>query len=424
MTANPVLRREFLRLSGVAGILAAGRAPAFAQGTTLHFLQWSHFVPAADTLFDAQAREFGKQAGVDVKIERINQNDLQARATAAIQSGSGPDIMILANNHAHLYESALVDVSDVAEEVGTKQGGWHDYARVNCFANGRWIGVPQFIVSWAVTYREDWFKEAGFEYPKTWDDFRKVGRAFKAKGKPFGQAFGHSINDPNAWAYPIPWMWGGLEVQKDGRTVALNSKNTVEAVKFTLAIWKDCFDEGGLAWDDSTNNRAFLSQEISLTGNAPSIYIAARQKFPDVYKGTNHGHYPPGPAGRFYWLPCWNSCVMKYGKNTKVAKDFVRYYMDRAQFDRYFEIMDTFGIPATRAYADHPLWRKDPRTAVFPETLLNARQVGYAGPPGRKATEALSKYIMVDMFAKAIQGMRPEDAVAWAAAEMTKIYSA
>ena len=218
---NPVPRREFLKLSGVAGILAAGRAPALAQGTTLHFLQWSHFVPAADTLFDAQAREFGKQAGIEVKIERINQNDLQARATAAIQSGSGPDIMILANNHAHLYENALVDVSDVAEEIGGKQGGWHDYAKVNCFANGRWIGVPQFIVSWAVTYREDWVKEAGFEFPKTWDEFRKVGRAFKAKGKPFGQAFGHSINDPNAWAYPIPWMWGGLEVQKDGRTAAL-----------------------------------------------------------------------------------------------------------------------------------------------------------------------------------------------------------
>ncbi len=55
--------------------------------------------------------------------------------------------------------------------------------------------------------------------------------------------------------------------------------------------------------------------------------------------------------------------------------------------------------------------------------LLSARQVGYAGPPGRKATEALSKYVMVDMFAKTIQGMRPEDAVAWAASEMTKIYS-
>ena len=360
---STVSRRRFLAISagaaasGVEGIVAARRAPAYAQGTRLHLLQWSHFIPAADTLFEAQATEFGKQAGVEVKIERINQNDLQARATASIQSGAGPDIIILANNHAHLYEASLVDVSDVAEEIGSKQGGWYDYAKVNCVAGGRWIGVPQFIISWAITYREDWFKEAGFEYPKTWDDFRKVGRALKAKGRPFGQAFGHSINDPNNWCYPLVWMWGGMEVRADGRGVVLNSKNTLDAVKFNNVLWKEVFDEGGLAWDDSNNNRAFLSSEISLTGNAPSIYVAARQKFPDVYKGTNHGHYPPGPAGRFYWLPAWNSVVMRYSKNQKAAKDFIRFYMDRAQYYKYFETMDTLGIPGTKAYLDHALWK-------------------------------------------------------------------
>src|SRR6267378_1096837 len=381
-------RRDFLKTSAAGGVLsAAGAAPAWAQGTRLHFLQWSHFIPAADQVFEEQAKEFGKQAGVEIAIERINQNDIQARLTAAIQSASGPDIVIVANNHALLYENSLADVTDVAEEIGRKQGGWHDYA-------------------------------------KAWDDFRKVGRAMKAKGKPFGQAFGHSINDPNNWCYPLVWMWGGMEVARDGKTVTLDGKNTIEAVKFNNVLWKEVFDEGGLAWDDSTNNRAFLSSEISLTGNAPSIYVAARQKFPDVYKGTNHGHFPPGPAGRFYWLPAWNSVVMKYGKNQKVAKDFIRFYMDRARFDRYFETMDTFGIPGTKVYSDHPLWRKDPRTAVFPETLPNARQVGYAGPAGRKATEGLSKYVIVDMFAKAIQGMSPEDAVKWAAGELKKIYAA
>ena len=115
---------------------------------------------------------------------------------------------------------------------------------------------------------------------------------------------------------------------------------------------------------------------------------------------------------------------MRYSKNQKLAKDFIRFYMDRARFDPYFETMDTFGIPATQAYRDHRLWKKDPKTAVFPETLASARQVGHAGPPGRKATEVLSKYIIVDMFAKAIQGMKPEDAVAWAGGELKKVYDA
>ena len=315
-------------------------------------------------------------------------------------------------------------MSDVAEEIGRRQGGWSDYAKVNTFASGRWIGVPQFIISWAITYREDWFKEHGLKYPETWDEFRAAGRLLKAKGKPFGQAFGHSINDPNNWCYPLVWMWGGMEVEKDGKTVVIDSKAVVEAVKFNNVLWKEVFDEGGLGWDDSNNNRSFLSSDISLTGNAPSIYVAARKQAPEVYRGTNHGHFPKGPAGRFYWLPAWNSCVMKYSKNQQVAKDFIRFYMDRAQFDKYFETMDTFGIPGTKAYFDHALWTKDPKTTVFRETLLSARQVGHAGPPGRKATEALSKYIIVDMFARSLQGAAPEDAVKWAAGELRKIYAA
>ena len=36
---------------------------------------------------------------------------------------------------------------------------------------------------------------------------------------------------------------------------------------------------------------------------------------------------------------------------------------------------------------------------------------GYAGPAGKKAAEVLTKYLVVDMYAKAIQGMSAEDAV-------------
>jgi multiple sugar transport system substrate-binding protein len=423
-------RRQFLATSavvaaatGIEGIVATRRAPAYAQGTRLHLLQWSHFVPAADVLFESQAKEFGKQAGVEVAIERINQNDLQTRATAAIQSGAGPDIIILANNHAHLYEASLVDVSDVAEELGRKQGGWYEYAKVNTFASGHWIGVPQFIISWAITYREDWLKEAGFEYPKTWDDFRKVGRALKAKGKPFGQAFGHSINDPNNWCYPLVWMWGGAEVAPDGRSVVLNSKNTLEVVKFNTMLWKEVFDEAAWPGTTATTTARFSQRDLAHRQRAQHLRGGPAEISRRV-QGHQSRPLPARPGRRYYWLPAWNSVVMKYSKNQKIAKDFIRFYMDRARFDPYFETMDTFGIPGTQAYRDNPLWKKDPKTAVFPETLPAARQVGHAGPPGRKATEVLSKYIIVDKFAKAIQGMKPEDAVTWASGELKKVYDA
>ena len=77
----------------------------------------------------------------------------------------------------------------------------------------------------------------------------------------------------------------------------INSKETIEAVKFTVAMWKDALDEGGLAWDDSSNNRAYHAGTISATINGASIYFVAKRQFPDIAKVTDHGHMPKGPGG-------------------------------------------------------------------------------------------------------------------------------
>jgi hypothetical protein len=47
---------------------------------------------------------------------------------------------------------------------------------------------------------------------------------------------------------------------------------------------------------------------------------------------------------------------------------------------------------------------------------------GYARPPDRHSAELSSKYIIVDMYAKAIQGMPAEEAARWAHNEAVKVY--
>ena len=50
-------RRSVLKLAGgaamggMAGILATGRTPAYAQQKTVHWLKWVDFVPATDQMF-------------------------------------------------------------------------------------------------------------------------------------------------------------------------------------------------------------------------------------------------------------------------------------------------------------------------------------------------------------------------------------
>jgi multiple sugar transport system substrate-binding protein len=280
------------------------------------------------------------------------------------------------------------------------------------------------VYSWAWNYRESWLREVGYnKFPDTWDDFREMAKKLKAKGHPVGQCFGHSTNDPNNYCYALIWCFGGMEVEKDGKTVVLDKKGTLEALKLNTAMWKEGMDEGGLSWDDASNNRAFLASSLSVTANSPSIYFVARDKFPEVYEDMNHAPMPKGPAGRFYQLPTTGVMVMKYSKNQKLAKEYIRWFMEKPQFEKLFIALNTFGIPPTKMWYDHPLWVQDRKCTVFRDVINGSLWTGYAGPPSRKASEAMAKYIIVDMFAKAIQGTSPEEALKWGTAEMKKIYA-
>src|SRR2546427_9485144 len=74
---------------------------------------------------------------MDVTLEPINANDLQARITAAIQSGSGADIILMLHNWPHLYANALADVSELAEWKARDQGGYYPHNEAAARAGDR-----------------------------------------------------------------------------------------------------------------------------------------------------------------------------------------------------------------------------------------------------------------------------------------------
>ena len=434
-------RRKFLKTSGgalvgsgaLAGILATGRAPAYAQNTTLHWLRLGDFVPASDTLLRQELLPQAEKAlGLKIKFETINGNDLQARITSAIQSGTGADIIHAMHNWPHLYAESLADVSDVADEIGGQQGGFFDIFPTVAKSERGWLGVPWCALGILLCYRKSWFNEIGVgKFPESWEQYRRAGKLLKAKSRPIGQTLGHTYNDAPAFTYPYLWSWGGKEVEADGRTAALDSWETLESVKFMVGFWKDAHEEGGLAWDDSSNNRAFIAGTICATSNAASIYIEALRK-PNQYlteKGTPlkddilHAPYPKGTAGAATLHPPQTHMLMGYSKNQKAAKDFLRWLSSRPVFEKWFLSQKGFSIPAARAWSTHPLWNEDPVMAPFKDVILTARAPGWPGPSSRKAAEVISKYIITDMYAKAVQGMPAEDAVKWAHAELVKVYA-
>ncbi len=320
--------------------------PHTRQTATVHWLRWADFVPASDVLLKGPiVEQCQKDLGIKLTVETINANDIQARVTSAIQSGTGPDIILGLNNWPQLYARSLADVTDLAEQLGKEGGGYYDICKVVGTYDNHWIGVPWCVGGGLVAYRKSWLAEAGFDkFPTNWDDYRTAGKKLKAAGHPYGQTAGHTFGDAPGWWYPYLWSWGGKEVEADGKTVVLNSKETVESVKFAVALWKETMDEGGLSWDDTNNNRAFLSGSISATNNGASIYLEAKKK-PDSYqteKGTPmkddilHASIPGGAGGQFNLPGPFIDMLMGYSKNQDAAKKFLAWVHTKPVFEQWF----------------------------------------------------------------------------------------
>src|SRR5262245_46930306 len=157
----------------------------------------------------------------------------------------------------------------------------------------------------AWNYRTNMFKAAGLDkFPDTFDELLVAGKKLYDKGTPVGMTLGHAPGDGRSTNYPVLWAFGGKEFEADGKTVALNSPQTLKAVEWYTEIYK-VMDPGVTAWLDPDNNQAFLAGKVSATVNVNTIYLAARTAAPTdpakkmLIDNMDHPHRPAGPAGRF-----------------------------------------------------------------------------------------------------------------------------
>jgi multiple sugar transport system substrate-binding protein len=202
-------------------------------------------------------------------------------------------------------------------------------------------------------------------------------------------------------------------------------------VKWLAAAWKESFDEGGLAWDDASNNRAFLAGTICSTLNGASIYIESMRK-PEQYKSADgkplkedilHAPLPGGPKGQYGMHTYTSHVIPSYSKNQAAAKQLLRFIHKKENYDQWFATGLGFYTPGTTSWETHDLWKKDPVMAPYAVAGKQGLTPGHPGEPNAKAAEVLTKYLIGNMFAAAIKGQKAEDAVAACEAELKKIYT-
>src|SRR6476661_1795778 len=297
-------RREFLKLAaGAAGTAGVIGAPWIsrnveAKPTTIVFARESSYVKNFDEHFQkVLIPAYQKATGIkiDYQIQAAGGSAVP-QLVSMVENKTGADLAWV--QQEWLYRDALVDVSDIAEEVGKQQGGWYDEIKRLSIDKGKWKSVPNGNIGQLMNYRKDWFDEAGIKsFPDTWDEFLEAGIKLKAKGHPFGMSMGHGFADNYSWLYPLLWSYGVTVMDKD-------------------ACIEDC-----IGWLDPHNNKAFLTSQISCTNNAYSIMVSAKRDLPEMGKVIEHALNPKGPTGqRYHALVPVTHGVFAYSKDPQAAK--------------------------------------------------------------------------------------------------------
>ena len=424
----PWTRRKFLSAAGLAAAgLAAGplveacggggsqgtsttptaSEPKARSGASIRLLQWVHFVPAADNEFIRQCTEFGDKFGVKVAVERITADQLQTKTAAAVTAGSGPDIIQMQYGWPHLYTEACEDVTNEVNLLKQRLGAVASVNDAFSKVEGVYRAIPYTVVPNAWTYRTDYFQKAGITtFPKTWDDFTQAAAKLKAAGlPPIAQTDGHAYGDSLTMWNPVLWSFGGKEVNSDGKTVAVNSKETRNAIKWAQGAVKAGFVVHP-EWLDPDNNQAYHADRISASLNGASIYIREKNEFHHFDKVSDNAVVPSGPKGLFTMNLIFNHAVMKYSPEKETAKALILYLMDKANYLKYTMVAGGYNAGPFATFDNDPVFfgsDADPKMKPFQQVVKPGKWPGWPAPASKKTAQSQTQYIVADMFAKSLQ---------------------
>ena len=446
LAKNNPSRRDFLKKTavgltglslGLAGAGITGEAKALAGDLappdlkvepkpTIRVLRWKAFVQSEIEVWLANTRKWEKRTGGRVITDFLSWEDVRPKAAMEAIIGTGHDLTFGWFDDPHLFRDSVMDLSELGEYLGKKYGGWYSvcekYGRDSY--NGRWIGLPICISGACINYRKSWLKQAGYDIlPDNIIDFIKCCRALKAQGRPTGFALGYGAGDPNTWTHWWLWSFGGKAVEKDGKTVCINSPETLQALDAARELF-ETMTPGVDQWADPDNNRAFLGGKISLTANGASIPYEARHKYPMIYEDLATANLPVGLSGRPAELSLLSQAfIYKHTNVPNAVKDYLLFMFDGQNYADWIDNSWGYITQSLEAHEGLPVWTKEAPLKPYRNCVRRMRHNGYAGPVGRASAETLNEFIILEMIADVCLGRKScRDSALNAEKRLVRIY--
>ena len=405
-------------------------APARAA-KTLKILQWSHFVPGYDKWFNnTYTKEWGAKNDTEVVVDNINLGLIPSRAAAEVSAQKGHDLVLFLAPPS-VYEEQVIDMKDVYAEVEKKHGKAIDLAVKSTYnpKTQKYFAFSDSFVPDPVNYRSDLWGEIGMK-PDTWEDVRIGGKRIKDKtGIPVGIGLSAELDTAMAMR-AVMYSYGAHEQDAEG-DLTINSPQTLEALKFVTALFKETMTPEVLAWDPSSNNRQMLAGRSSLVLNAISITRTGENDKLPIHEKIALAKAAKGPVrqiGLEHVMDCY--VIWKFSDNIDGAKKFLVDYIDN--FKQGFMASEFYNFPSfaktvpdlKQIISNDAKAAPADKYAVLSDVLDWATNVGYPGYSNAAIDESFNTWVINTMFAEAATGAEtPENALKRAEAKMKAIWA-
>jgi multiple sugar transport system substrate-binding protein len=431
-----ITRRKVIKTGATVGLIA-GLGPAiqtrsaYAAKKTLKILQWSHFVPAYDKWFNNEyVKEWGEKNDTDVTVDNINLSLIPSRAAAEVSAQKGHDLVLFLSPPS-VYENQVTDLTDVYKECAQKHGKPIDLAVKSTYnpKTKKYFAFSDSFVPDPINYRSDLWQQVSMK-PDTWDDIRIGGKKIKdSTGIPTGVGLSAELDTAMAMR-AIMYSFGSHEQDEEGR-LTINSKETLNAIKFVQALFQEAQTPEVFSWDPSSNNRQMLAGKSSLVLNAISIARSAESDKMPIGSKIALARAAKGPVGRIgleHVMNCY--VVWKFADNIDGAKKFLVDYVE--SFKTAFLASQFYNFPCfsqtvpdlKQVISNDPRAEPHDKYAVLQDVLDWATNVGYPGYASAAIDETFSTWVINTMFAKAANGAEtPENAMAHAESAMKAIWA-
>jgi multiple sugar transport system substrate-binding protein len=230
-------------------------------------------------------------------------------------------------------------------------------------------------------------------------------------------------------ARALMWSYGASEQDANGNPT-LNSKETVEALKYMKALYQDTMTPEVFTWDPSSNNRAILAGRASFVQNAISVTRQAEKDNPDMSKKIQLTKALAGPKARLaseHVMDCY--VIWNFAQNQEGAKQFLIDLIN--DYGAAFKASEFYNFPSFAKTVPNlqQLISSDPKAVppdkykVLSDALSWSTNIGYPGYASAAVSEVFTTWVIPTMFAKVARGQSsPEDAARDADAQVRRIF--